>query len=198
MPVVYASSAAVYGANPDVPLREDSITQPISAYGADKLGCELHARVATLAHGVPTVGLRFFNVYGPGQSPDSPYSGAISIFAGRLANLQTIDIHGDGSQMRDFVYVGDVVRHLIAAMADPGDAPGVFNVCTGEGTTIKALANLMADLSGAPADLKLQPPRPGDIARSLGDPKRAAAHFGFQAGTRLAEGLSPTLRALGA
>jgi len=84
VPVVYASSAAVYGDNPATPLGEEAATRPLSAYGADKLGCELHAFVAGKVHGVPTCGLRFFNVYGPRQDPRSPYSGVISIFCERL------------------------------------------------------------------------------------------------------------------
>src|SRR6185437_16521969 len=84
VPVVYASSAAVYGDNPNLPLAETAQTRPMSAYGADKLGCELHGRVAAHVHGVRTVGCRFFNVYGPRQDPGSPYSGVISIFFNRI------------------------------------------------------------------------------------------------------------------
>src|SRR5215213_2520699 len=84
VPVVYASSAAVYGSNDALPLAETADTRPLSAYGADKLGCELQARVAGAVHGIPTLGLRFFNVYGVRQDPASPYSGVISIFANRL------------------------------------------------------------------------------------------------------------------
>lgn len=92
VPVVYASSAAVYGDNPALPLAEDAATRPLSAYGADKLGCELHARVAWLVHRVPNVGFRFFNVYGPRQDPKSPYSGVIAIFAGKVAARQQITV----------------------------------------------------------------------------------------------------------
>ena len=110
------SSAAVYGDNPNVPLTEDATTRPLTAYGADKLGSEQHARVAGNVHGVATTGFRFFNVYGPRQDPLSPYSGVISIFANRLAAGEPVTIFGDGEQTRDFVYVADVVRHLIAGM----------------------------------------------------------------------------------
>ena len=116
IPVVYASSAAVYGDVGDRIPREDFLPMPRTAYGADKLGCEHHGRVAHLVHGVPTLGLRFFNVYGPRQDPLSPYSGVISIFARLTAEAGELTVHGDGQQTRDFVYVGDVVAHLIAAM----------------------------------------------------------------------------------
>ncbi len=135
VPVVYASSAAVYGDNPAIPLAEDAAPRPLSAYGADKLGSELHARVGAQVHGVPAIGLRFFNVYGPRQDPRSPYSGVISIFCDRLRAGREVTIFGDGSQTRDFVYVGDVVAALAAAMARLAAAPqassDVINVCTG-------------------------------------------------------------------
>src|ERR1700733_639115 len=138
IPVVYASSAAVYG---DVtPTSETAPRVPLSAYGADKYGCELHARVASHVHGIPTVGLRFFNVYGPRQDPLSPYSGVISIFCERISRGAAIDVNGDGGQTRDFVYVADVVRALLAAMhLRPTDAPA-FNVCTGNPISVLDLA----------------------------------------------------------
>ena len=88
-----------------------------TAYGADKLASELHARVAAEVHGVPNIGFRFFNVYGPRQDPSSPYFGVISLFAARVASGQTVAVHGDGRQTRNFVFVADVVQHLLAGMA---------------------------------------------------------------------------------
>jgi UDP-glucose 4-epimerase len=116
VPVVYASSAAIYGDQKRLPVSEDAIPRPLSAYGADKLGSEQHALVAGQVHGVPTMGLRFFNVFGPRQDPKSPYSGVISIFCDRLSRGEPIDIFGDGSQTRDFIFVADVVAGLLAAM----------------------------------------------------------------------------------
>ncbi len=131
IPVVYVSSAAVYGDAATVPIAEEAACRPLSAYGADKYGCELHARVASHVHGIPTVGLRLFNVYGPRQHPHSPYSGVISIFSEHIRRGAPIDIFGDGKQTRDFVYVADVVVAMLAAMrVQPAGAP-VFNVCTG-------------------------------------------------------------------
>src|SRR6185312_9578769 len=105
----------VYGDAKTVPITEAEPCAPLSAYGADKLGCELHARIATHVHGIPTVGLRFFNVYGPRQDPASPYSGVISIFCNRIRRGEPIDVFGDGGQTRDFVFVADVVNALLAA-----------------------------------------------------------------------------------
>lgn len=194
VPVVYASSAAVYGDNPNLPLKETSETRPLSAYGADKLGCELHARVAWVVHKVPSVGFRFFNIYGPRQDPKSPYSGVIAIFADRVKAGETITINGDGGQYRDFVYVADVVRHLVAAMQRMEPGARVFNICTGRSTTVLDLAQLIARLAGR-NDPKIEhgPARVGDIRESLGDPSAAKAAFGFTADTLIADGLKPTL-----
>jgi UDP-glucose 4-epimerase len=205
-PVVYASSAAVYGDNPDLPLKEDAAPRPLSAYAADKLGVELHARVAAFVHGVPTAGLRFFNVYGPGQDPRSPYAGVISVFADRLARGQHLHLHGDGGQVRDFVYVGDVVDFLVAAMsraeaaaAGEGSAAAVYNVCTGRPTTIRGLVAILAALVGqGTPDLRPSPPRAADVRRSLGDPAKAARDLGCRARTALRDGLAETFAALSA
>lgn len=196
-PVVYASSAAVYGDCQALPLGEDAPAIPLSAYGADKLGTEQHGRVASLAHGVPNTGLRFFNVYGPRQDPSSPYSGVISIFAGRIPKDQEIFIYGDGGQTRDFVYVGDVVRHLIAAMDRSGNRHDVLNVCTGQATSILELAELIGALSGHPARPVHEPARAGDIRHSRGNPEAAARTLGITAQTPLRDGLQATLRSMG-
>ncbi len=170
VPVVYASSAAVYGHLGDTVAREDLRPGPLTAYGADKLGSELHAAAALHVHGVPSVGLRFFNVYGPRQDPHSPYSGVISIFAALVAADRTVTVHGDGAQLRDFVFVGDVVAHLLASMRhlDTNRVSAVFNVCTGHGTSVLALAQTLGRLNGRAARIVHGPARPGDIRRSLG------------------------------
>jgi UDP-glucose 4-epimerase len=195
VPVVYASSAAVYGDCSDFPVGEGCEPAPLSAYGADKRACELHARVAGAVYRVPTIGLRFFNVYGPRQDPGSPYSGVISIFLGRLRRGEAVDIFGDGAQMRDFVYVGDAVRALRRALAAADVAAPVFNICTGEGTTVRALAETVAAQCRTRLVAQPQPPRSGEIQISIGDPSRAADRLGFTARTGLAEGIALTLAA---
>lgn len=193
IPVVYASSAAVYGDNQVIPLAEDAAARPLSAYGADKLGSEQHAKVASHVHGVPTTGLRFFNVYGPRQDPNSPYSGVISIFCQRLLARQAITIHGDGAQIRDFVYVADVVRALGAAMQRRAREASVFNVCTGEAISILALARAVAAALAIAPEIGHGPARGGDVRASLGDPARARQALGFSAGTTLRDGLTRTI-----
>lgn len=189
LPVVYASSAAVYGSNADLPLAETAATRPLSAYGADKLGCELHARVAGVVHGVPTVGLRFFNVYGARQDPASPYSGVISVFANRLMRGEALSVFGDGLQSRDFVHVSEVVAGLRAAMTVPSVEGSVFNVCSGRATTVLDLARTLSIVCDRPATISHLPSRPGEVRHSLGDPTAARQALGLASPRMLSDGL---------
>jgi UDP-glucose 4-epimerase len=193
VPVVYASSAAVYGDCATLPITEDVPKAPLSAYGADKYGCELHARVASHVFGIPTAGLRFFNVYGPRQDPKSPYSGVISIFCDRLRSGDPVKIFGDGKQSRDFVFVTDVVEALMAAMLRrPSGAP-VFNVCTGRATTVLELAHLIADLCGTPAAIEHLAGRTGEIRHSIGSSETAKTALSLAPPVFLRDGLGAVL-----
>jgi UDP-glucose 4-epimerase len=197
IPVVYASSAAVYGDAKTVPIAETEPCAPLSAYGADKYGCELHARVASHVHEIPTVGLRFFNVYGPRQDPKSPYSGVISIFTERIAAGQPIKIFGDGGQTRDFVYVADVVSALRGAMALRPDQAAVFNVCTGAATSVADLARIIGELCGKPPAITHEAPRSGEIRHSLGVSAQADAVLHLPPRQSLRDGLREVLAWLG-
>ncbi len=193
-PVVYASSAAVYGDCAETPIRETAERRPLSAYGADKYWCELHARVASHVHAIPTTGLRFFNVYGPRQDPKSPYSGVISIFCERISQGLPITIYGDGGQTRDFIAVADVVRGLTAAMdLRAPDAP-VFNLCTGRATSVAALAELIATLSGRALDARHGAARLGEIRHSIGDPTQARTVLNLREPLSLRDGLASVLQ----
>jgi UDP-glucose 4-epimerase len=196
VPVVYASSAAVYGDCADLPIREEAAARPCSPYGADKLGCELHARVASDAFGVPTVGLRLFNVFGPRQDPRSPYSGVISVFCERLRAGRPIDIYGDGSQTRDFIFVADVVAAFLAAMDRPRLSPAVYNACSGTATSIRDLARIIGDLCGCQPEIRFRPPRAGDIAHSRGDRSLACKRLDLPDPQDLRDGLAATLASL--
>jgi len=197
IPTVYASSAAVFGDEPAMPLTELSPVRPLSAYGADKLGCELHARVAGVVHGVPTAGMRFFNVYGPRQDPKSPYSGVISIFCDRLGAHRPITIFGDGLQTRDFVYIADVVASLRAAMGSLTTVKtAIYNVCTGRSTSVIDLAHTIAGLCGTQADISFAPARAGEIRVSLGSPAKLKSELGIDCRTAIADGLRATLDSL--
>jgi UDP-glucose 4-epimerase len=197
VPVIYASSAAVYGDCSNLPLNEHAETRPLSPYGADKIGCELHARAASTVFGLASVGLRFFNVYGPGQDPHSPYSGVISIFCERLRRIEPIEIFGDGTQTRDFVFVTDVVAALLRAMDARLSGARVFNVCTGHATSLLELARTITSLCGMTPQIRFQPQRPGDIKHSYGDPAAVRHILGLDAPTELRAGLAVTLASLG-
>jgi UDP-glucose 4-epimerase len=197
IPIVYASTAAVYGDCNIVPIDEHCPTAPLSAYGADKRACELHARVAGLVHRIPTIGLRFFNLYGQRQDPKSPYSGVIAIFADRLAHGEPVEIFGDGQQVRDFTHVSDAVCALGLALRAASTSAYVFNVCTGTGTTVQALAELMAALYRTELVVQGRPARFGEVRVSIGDPRHAAKQLGFEAKTALTDGLAITLNLSG-
>lgn len=192
-PVVYASSAAVYGIPEQIPLNESSLVSPISPYGADKAGCELHANAAWHVKQTPARGMRFFNVYGPRQDPKSPYSGVISIFADRMISGQPVAIHGDGGQTRDFIYVADVVNALMAALETCTADHKVYAVCRGASVTVKQLAETIASITGYSKTIEHTDARLGDIRESLGNPSRMNQELEMIAATQLVEGLSRTI-----
>jgi len=139
------------------------------------------------------VGLRYFNVYGPRQSPDSQYAAAVPIFIRRLLENKPITIFGDGGQTRDLIFVGGVARANLMAAAHPS-APGrVFNICTGQETRINDLIEILQDLFPSAPMPEFAEPRAGDIYRSIGSPQKAADLLGFRAGVSLAEGLRQTV-----
>lgn len=187
--VVLASSAAVYGDSEVVPLDETVPLQPFSPYAVSKRVDELYAEMYTRSFGLDVVALRYFNVYGPRQRPDSMYAAAVPIFARRLLDGKPVTVYGDGSQTRDLVYVGDVVRANLAASEHPA-APGqIFNVCTGDEIRVIDLVETLRGLVPAAPAPEFAPARPGDIYRSLGNPAKAAQMLGFRAQTSLADGL---------
>lgn len=197
VPVVMTSSAAVYGLATDMPLAEDVPTRPISPYGADKLGAEIHGHVGAATMGSRATALRLFNVFGPRQLPASPYSGVVSIFVRQALAGEALTVVGDGEQTRDFIYVADVVRCFLLAMErlerQPGSAFDVYNVCRGEGVSVNGLAGLVRAASNADLHISHLPTRPTDIRVSVGNPARARRDLGFVAATGLDDGLAATI-----
>jgi UDP-glucose 4-epimerase len=192
-PVIYASSAAVYGDKDPLPGQEKLPVHPLSSYGLDKYGCELQARLASDLYNIPTLGLRFFNVFGPGQVSDFSHSGVVSNFISHALTKKTLCIHGNGLQERDFVYVDDAVTAIIAAEKRVTCPGNVFNVCTGRATSILSLAQTINALcrSNTPIDFVL--PRKDDIRQSIGDASLAKESLGFEASVFLEEGLRRTI-----
>jgi UDP-glucose 4-epimerase len=190
--VVFASSAAVYGDAAALPASEDAAPAPLSPYGVDKLASEHALAAYSLTHGVPATALRFFNVYGPRQDPSSPYSGVISIFADRARAGKPLVIYGDGTQTRDFVYVGDVVRAVVAALGDGNDRL-VANVGGGGEISVLELARTVIELTGGTSAIEHAPARAGEIARSRARVDRMRDRLGVTSGTTLLDGLRATL-----
>jgi len=190
--VVMASSAAAYGEVTDLPVREDAHCQPMSPYGIHKYASEFALDYYSQVHGVATAALRFFNVYGPRQDPSSPYSGVISIFTDRARAGQPITIFGDGNQTRDFVFVGDVVRAIVAALLHASPRM-IANVGTGTEITINELARTVVDLCGGKSTIDHAPARAGEILKSRAKVERLRDDLGIVAETKLVDGLRQTL-----
>jgi nucleoside-diphosphate-sugar epimerase len=190
---VIASSAAVYGESDAWPLKETTPTQSLSPYAASKRTDEIYAQLYTQAFGLDVVALRYFNVYGPRQRPDSMYAAAVPIFIRRLLDGKPVTVFGDGGQTRDLINVRDVVRANLVASEHP-DAPGqVFNVCTGKETRLLDLLEVLYDLFPDVPEPVFTEPRAGDIYRSVGSPEYTAQTIKFQAEVSLDEGLKETV-----
>ena len=190
---IYASSCAVYGKASPLPAKESHLPRPISPYAASKLAGENYCTAFHHLHGLETVSLRYFNVYGPRQGY-GPYSGVITTFANRLMKGERPIIYGDGEQTRDFVNVEDVVEANILALGARGIRGKVFNVATGRPTTINELAQTVLKVTGRE---DLRPvhgeARPGDIRHSYGSPKEAERWLNFKAKVALSKGLRKTV-----
>lgn len=186
---VVASSAAVYGESEALPLVEETPLQPKSPYAVSKRVNEMYAELFTNSFGFEVVALRYFNVYGPRQRPDSMYAAAVPIFARRLLDGKPVTVFGDGGQTRDLINVRDAVRANLIASEGANAAGKVFNICTGIETRLLDLVEALYDLfPNAPAP-EFTAPRPGDIYRSVGRPKKAKDLMGFQAQVSLEDGL---------
>ncbi|HXQ35440.1 MAG TPA: SDR family NAD(P)-dependent oxidoreductase, partial [Anaerolineales bacterium] len=163
---VVASSAAVYGESDALPLVEETPLQPLSPYAVSKRVDEMYAELFTNSFGFEVVALRYFNVYGPRQRPDSMYAAAVPIFARRLLDGKPVTIFGDGGQTRDLINVHDVVRANLTASEHPDAAGKIFNVCTGVETRLLDLLEVLYDLFPNAPQPEFAPPRAGDIYRS--------------------------------
>jgi UDP-glucose 4-epimerase len=179
-----------------MPLTESLPTRCLSPYAASKNINEVYAGLYTRAFGLEVACLRYFNVYGPRQRPDSQYAAAVPIFIRRLLDGKPITIYGDGGQSRDLIYVGDVVRANLLA-ANHSNAPGkVFNICTGRETRLLDLIEELLDVFPSAPQPVFEKARAGDIYRSLGNPDLAARELGFHAQTALTDGLRATVEAM--
>jgi len=191
--LVYAASSSAYGNTPTLPKREDMPTHPLSPYALQKLVGEQYCQLFTSLYGFETVGIRYFNVFGPRQDPGSPYSGVISQFATALLAGRQPTIYGDGGQTRDFTYVANVVDGVLRACDAPKASGEVINVATASRISLNDLVRVMNSLIGSNVTPIYKEPRAGDVRDSQADISKAKALLGYEPSIPLEEGLKLTL-----
>jgi nucleoside-diphosphate-sugar epimerase len=191
--IVYASSSSVYGDRPELPKREDQPPAPISPYAVSKAAGEQYAAVWHRLYGVETVGLRYFNVFGPRQDPASEYAAVIPRFILWALKEIPLEVHGDGTQSRDFTYIDNVVEANCLAAEAPDAAGLAFNVGCGERVILLEIAARLEELIGRPVARRHTPARPGDVPHTLADIARAKRLLGYTPLVPFDEGLRRTL-----
>jgi UDP-glucose 4-epimerase len=190
--LVLASSAAIYGNNPTVPKVETMLPEPKSPYAITKLDGEYYNAMFTTEGRLETASMRFFNVFGPRQDPNSAYAAAVPIFIRKALAGEPLTIYGDGGQTRDFIYVKDIVAALVFAATTPG-ITGTFNVGYGASTTINDIARTIIAEAGSDSEIRYEAERAGDVRHSLASVERLS-EAGFRPVSNLREGLAATLR----
>jgi len=187
--IVYASSAAVYGDNAQLPCGEKAAknSKLLSPYALDKAHNEDHALLYSKLYNINALGLRFFNVYGPNQNPHSPYSGVITKFVSAALNKDVLSVYGDGTQTRDFIFVEDVAAAIYRALFS--NYQGVLNVATGSSVSLKELVIHMEKILGKKLSLLFKEARKGDIKHSIADIAKAKEEIQFSATTTIRDGL---------
>lgn len=191
--VVLASSSSIYGANPELPKREEMLPLPLSPYAVSKQAGESYGRSFYNVYGLEAVALRYFNVFGPRQDPNSQYSAVIPKFIHAFRHGERPVINGDGEQSRDFTYVENVVNANIAAATTPGIGGRVYNIACGHGISLNEIASKLRQLTDSNVDVVHGPEQPGDVRHSMADISRATTDFGYAPTVDLAEGLRRTV-----
>ncbi|HJW74133.1 MAG TPA: SDR family oxidoreductase [Thermoleophilia bacterium] len=194
--VVLASSSSVYGANDGMPKREDMVPQPISPYGVSKLAAEQYGRAFSSVYGLETVALRYFNVFGPRQDPNSQYSGVVPIFIRAAQERRECVVYGDGLQSRDFTYVTNVVDATLKAATVEGAGGAICNIGCGAAFTVLDLIAAVSKAAGHELRTRFEPPRPGDIKHSFADISLARSVLGYEPTVGFEQGVESTWRSL--
>jgi nucleoside-diphosphate-sugar epimerase len=190
--VVFAASSSAYGDTPTLPKSEDMQPVPISPYGVSKYVGELYAQTFGRCYGLENVCLRYFNIFGPRQDPDSPYSGVLSRFSAAFLDSTPPVVFGDGEQTRDFTYVDNAVLANILACEAPSASGRTFNVGTGHAVSLNQVLQMLQKASGKTLETKYEPSREGDIRDSLADIRLAKEFLGYEPAVLFGEGLERT------
>jgi UDP-N-acetylglucosamine/UDP-N-acetyl-alpha-D-glucosaminouronate 4-epimerase len=190
--VVFAASSSAYGETPTLPKTESMQPQPFSPYGVSKFVGELYAQTFGRCYGLENVSLRYFNIFGPRQDPDSPYSGVLSRFAMAFLEEQQPVVYGDGEQTRDFTYVENAVQANLLACESPSASGEVFNVGTGGRVSLNQTLEHFRRISGKRLEVKYDPSREGDIRDSQADIAKAREFLGYEPTVLFEEGLERT------
>jgi nucleoside-diphosphate-sugar epimerase len=190
--VVFAASSSAYGDTPTLPKSEDMQPVPISPYGVSKYVGELYAQTFGRCYGLENVCLRYFNIFGPRQDPDSPYSGVLSRFSAAFLDSTPPVVFGDGEQTRDFTYVDNAVLANILACEAPSASGRSFNVGTGHAVSLNQVLQMLQKASGKTLETKYEPSREGDIRDSLADIRLAKEFLGYEPAVLFEEGLERT------
>jgi UDP-glucose 4-epimerase len=193
--VVYASSSSVYGDTDQLPTPESAVTMPRSPYAVTKLVGEHYCRVFADLYGLETVSLRYFNVFGPRQRPDSPYAAVIPLFIEAFRTSQAPVLHGDGKQSRDFTFIDDIVAGNLMAAAAPAEVcrGRAYNVAAGESYSLLDLLSILEEILGVGAAPVHTEPRAGDIRHTRADPSAARRDLGFECTVGFEDGLRRTV-----
>ncbi len=194
--VVYASSSSVYGDTEVLPKAEDLTPSPVSPYAVSKLAAEQYCRVFTKLYGLETVSLRYFNVFGPKQSPESRYAAVVPLFMRAALRGEPLEIHGDGEQSRDFTYIDNVVDANLLACKTPGVAGEVFNVACGERHSLLEIAAIIEGLVGRKLVRNHVAARKGDVRHTLASIERISEKMSYRPAVGFEEGLRRTFEAL--
>jgi UDP-glucose 4-epimerase len=190
--VVYASSSSVYGDDPALPKVETLPTNPISPYAVSKLGAEHYCRTFARLYGLETVSLRYFNVFGPRQNPESIYSAVIPRFLDQALKHEPLEVHGDGLQSRDFTYIDNVVQGNLRAMETPGVSGEVFNIACNTRHTLLDVAEQIGRFLGRTLERRHVAPRAGDVRHTLADITKAERLLGYAPTVDFADGMQRT------
>jgi nucleoside-diphosphate-sugar epimerase len=190
-----AGSSSVYGDQPELPKREEMAPSPRSPYALSKLVAEQYVRLYAELYGLPTMTLRYFNVFGPRQDPASPYAAVIPLFLRAILRGESPTIYGDGGQTRDFTYISNVVDANLAALAAPAALGDVVNIACGARVSLLDLLKALEETTGRRAVPRFAPPRAGDVRDSQADIRKARTLLGFDPRVTIPEGLAVTVAA---